>query len=69
MDARNCKKLKEVMALHNLEKVEKQSPIKYEKMGLSVESRDDGETFIVRHGERIRICPGHSQLDDYLSTL
>ena len=69
MDPNKWEKMREVMELHNLEKVKQQNPIKYEKMGLSVESRDDGETFVVRHGDRIRICPGLSKLDDYLSTL
>jgi hypothetical protein len=57
------------MEEHELERAAGRDRIRYERIGLSVESKDDGETFVVRHGDRVQICPGLVKLEDCLSTL
>jgi hypothetical protein len=42
--------------------------IRFEKKDLSVETRDSGETFIVKRGSTIHSCPNLNELTRYLQT-
>jgi hypothetical protein len=42
---------------------------RFEKKDLSIETRDSGETFIVKSGSTIHSCPNFSDLTQYLETL
>jgi len=41
--------------------------VRFLKDGVTVESRDQGETFVVRHGPTIRICQSVADLASYLN--
>jgi hypothetical protein len=43
--------------------------IRFEKKDLSIETRDSGETFIVRSESIIHSCPNLSDLAQYLETI
>jgi hypothetical protein len=43
--------------------------VRFEKKELSVETRDSGESFIVKHGSSIHTCPNISNLTEYMETL
>jgi len=43
--------------------------IRFEKKDLSVETRDSGETFIVKNASHIETCPNLGRLSEYLDTL
>jgi hypothetical protein len=42
---------------------------RFEKKDLSVETRDSGETFIVKSGSTIHSCPSLNDLAQYLETI
>jgi hypothetical protein len=43
--------------------------VRFEKKDLSIETRDSGETFMVKSGSTIHTCPKISDLTEYLGTL
>ena len=43
--------------------------IRFEKKDVSVETRDSGETFIVKSASHIQTCPNIENLIEYLGTL
>jgi len=43
--------------------------IRFEKKDLSVETRDSGETFIVKNASHIQTCPSIGSLTEYLGSI
>jgi len=63
-------KFEQLMRQHGLKKTHSGlATIRFEKAGLSIETRDSGETFIVKHGSTIHTCPNITNLYEYLGTL
>jgi hypothetical protein len=63
-------KLEQLMSQHGFKKTHSGlGTIKFEKKDLSVETRDSGETFIVKRGSNIHSCPNIANLIEYLGSL
>jgi hypothetical protein len=63
-------RFEQLMSQHGFKKTHSGlATIRFEKKDLSVETRDSGETFIVKNASNIHTCPNISNLTEYLGTL
>ena len=63
-------KFEQLMSQHGFKKTHSgMATIRFEKKDVSVETRDSGETFIVKNASHIQTCPNINNLTEYLSTL
>ena len=63
-------RLEQLMNQHGLKRTHAGlATVRFEKKELTVETRDSGETFIVKSGSTIHACPTLTHLADYLGTL
>jgi hypothetical protein len=63
-------KFEQLMHQHGLKRTHAGlATVRFEKKDLSVETRDSGETFIVKSGSTIHMCSNISNLTEYLGTL
>jgi hypothetical protein len=62
-------RFEQLMNQHGLKKTHAGlATIRFENKDLSVETRDSGETFIVKRGSTIHSCPNLNDLTQYLGT-
>jgi hypothetical protein len=60
----------QLMSQHGLKKTHSGlGTIKFEKKDLSVETRDSGETFIVKNASHVQTCANIGNLTEYLGSL
>ncbi|MGB9434233.1 MAG: hypothetical protein WBQ89_18455, partial [Candidatus Acidiferrum sp.] len=63
-------KFEQLMSQHGFKKTHSGlATVKFEKKDLIVETRDSGETFIVKNASHIQTCPNIGRLTEYLGTL
>jgi hypothetical protein len=63
-------RFEQLMNQHGFKKTHSgMATIRFEKKDLSVETRDSGETFIVKRGSAIHSCPNLNDLTQYLGTI
>lgn len=63
-------KFEHLMSQHGFKKTHSGlATTRFEKKDVSVETRDSGETFIVKNASHIQTCPNIGNLTEYLGTL
>jgi len=63
-------KFEQLMSQHGFKKTHSgMATTRFEKKEVSVETRDSGETFIVKNANHIQTCPNIGHLTEYLGSL
>lgn len=63
-------KFEQLMNQHGFKKTHSgMATVRFERRDVSVETRDSGETFIVKSASHIQTCPNIGSLTEYLGTL